>query len=57
MEWTRSTHRRGENCIKSVFGKHEGKSPNGRTLHRKETNIKMDFKEIRCEDVEGIRLF
>jgi hypothetical protein len=31
-----------------LVGKPEGKRPLGRSMHRKEDNIKMDLQEVEC---------
>jgi hypothetical protein len=41
----------GNEC-KVVVGKPGGRRPNGRLGHRWEDNIKMDFREVGCEDVD-----
>jgi hypothetical protein len=40
-----------------VVGKPDGKTPLGRPRRRWEGNIRMDLREIRCEDVECMHLF
>ena len=37
-------------------GKHEGKRPLGRPGRRWEDNIKMDFQEVECWDMDWIGL-
>jgi len=37
-----------ERCIEGFGGETEGKRPLGRTRHRWEDNIKMDFQEVGC---------
>jgi hypothetical protein len=37
-------------------GKPEGKRPLGRPRYRWEENIKMDFQEVRCGDLDWIEL-
>jgi hypothetical protein len=39
-----------------LVGKHEGKSPHGRLVHRWEDDTKMDLKIMDCEDMAGIYL-
>jgi hypothetical protein len=39
-----------------LVGKHEGKSPHGRLVHRWEDDTKMDLKMMDCEDMVGIYL-
>jgi len=46
--------RRG--VYRGLVGKPEGKRPLGRHRHRWEDNIKMDFQEVGCEDVDWIEL-
>ena len=38
------------------MGKLEGKRPLGRPRHRWEDNIKMDFQEVECGDMDWIKL-
>ena len=38
------------------MGKHEGKRPLGRPMHRWEDNIKMDFQEVGCGGMDLIEL-
>jgi len=38
------------------MGKPEGKRPLGRPTHRWEDNIKMDLQEVRCGDIDWIKL-
>jgi hypothetical protein len=42
--------------IKSKPRKPKGKKQLGIPRHRWEDNVKMDFKEIRCEDMDSIHL-
>jgi len=44
------------NSSKILAGEPEWKRPLGRPRRRWEANIKMDFKETVCEDVEWIHL-
>jgi len=39
-----------------LVGKHEGKRPLGRPRRRWEDNIKMDFQEVGCGDMDWIEL-
>ena len=43
---------KGEVHIGFWYGKSEGNTPVGRTSVRMEGNIKMDLKEILCEDMD-----
>jgi hypothetical protein len=58
MKWAghlaRTGERRGAHRV--VERKYEGKRPTGRTRHRCEDNIKMNFKYICSEGVEWIHL-
>lgn len=49
----RSTMRNG---YKILSRKPDGKGPLGRPSHRWEDSIKMDFREVEWEDVDGIRV-
>jgi hypothetical protein len=44
------------NAYKFVIGKSEGKRPLGRRRRRWEDNIRMDLRELGCEDVDWIHL-
>jgi hypothetical protein len=47
----------GKRDVYRVFvGKPEGKRPLGRPRHRWEDNIKLDLKELECEDMDWIEL-
>jgi hypothetical protein len=39
-----------------LVGKSEGKRPLGRSRHRWEDNIKMDFQEVGCGGMDWIEL-
>jgi len=39
-----------------LVGKHEGKRPLGRPRCRWEDNIKMNFEEVQCGDMDWIKL-
>jgi hypothetical protein len=41
---------------RTLVGKPEEKRPLGRPRRRCEDNIKMDFKEVGCEDIDRIEL-
>jgi len=45
-----------ERRIQGLVGKPEGKRPLGRPRHRQDDNIKMDLPEVRCRDIEWIKL-
>jgi hypothetical protein len=47
---------RHENACRVLVGKPERKRPLGRHRRRWEDNIKMDFKETGCENVDWIQL-
>jgi hypothetical protein len=51
MRWMRHVAQM-RNYIKFCSGKREEKIPLGRKRHGWENNIKMDLKEIDCEDVD-----
>jgi hypothetical protein len=40
----------------SLEGKHEEKKPLGRPRRRREDNIKMDLKDVRCDGLDRINL-
>jgi hypothetical protein len=44
------------NAYKTLVGKPERKRPLGRCRHRGEENMKMDVKEIGCEDMDWIHI-
>jgi hypothetical protein len=44
------------NAYKILVGKPEGKSPLGKLRRRRDDNIRMDLREIGCEDVGSISL-
>jgi hypothetical protein len=44
------------NVCKILVGKPEGKRSVKRFRRRWEINIEMDFKEVGCEDMDGIEL-
>jgi hypothetical protein len=44
------------NTYNILVGKPEGKRPFRRSGHRWEDNIRMDFREIRWEDVDWLHL-
>jgi len=46
----------GRGVCRFLFGKHEGKSPMGRTRRRWEDNIKMDLQEVGCWGMDWIEL-
>ena len=56
MGGTSSTCRREERYIHIFVGKPERKTPIGKTHHRLEYNIKMNFQEEACECVDWITL-
>ena len=45
MEQSRNAYR-----PRVLVGKPEGKRPLGRPRHRKEDNIKLDLREVGCDD-------
>jgi hypothetical protein len=58
MRWAEHVVRMGEmtNAYNILVGKPEGKRPLGRPRCRREDNIRMDFREIRCESVDWMHL-
>jgi len=58
MRWACHVARMGDRrgVYRGLVGKPEGKRPLGRHRHRREDNIKMDFQEVGCEDVDWIEL-
>jgi hypothetical protein len=58
MRWTGHVARMGEkrNAYKILVGKPEGKRPLGRPRRRWVDNIKMDLREIGCDDMDWIDL-
>jgi hypothetical protein len=44
------------NEYRILMGKSQGESPLGRPRRRREDNIKMDLREIGCDDMYGIDL-
>jgi len=50
----RMGERRG--VYRILMGKPEGKRPLGRSRHRWEDNIKMDFQEVACGGLDWIML-
>jgi hypothetical protein len=51
-----STHERDEKFIQSLLKKAEWKKQLGGTWHRREDNIKLDFKKNGYEDVCWLKL-
>jgi hypothetical protein len=46
--------RESRGVYRCLVGKPEGKGPLGRLRRRWENNIKMDFQEVGCEDMDWI---
>jgi hypothetical protein len=51
-----STHGDKRNACRVLMGKLDGKRPRRRSKRKREDNIKMDLREIRCDDMVWIRL-
>ena len=58
MRWADNVARMGERrgVYRDFVGKPEGKIPLARPRCRWEDNIKMDFQEVGCEDMDWIEL-
>ncbi|KAJ4443949.1 hypothetical protein ANN_05738 [Periplaneta americana] len=58
LRWAGHVARMGEsrNAYKLLVGRSEGKRPLGRPRRRWEDNIKMDLREVGCDDREWINL-
>ena len=58
MRWAGPVARIGERggVYKVLVGKPEGKRPLGRPRHRWEDNIKKDLQEVRCGDMDLMKL-
>jgi hypothetical protein len=54
--WHVARVRRKKKTKKILFGKPEGKRPLERPRHRRENNIKMDFRSIGCCSMNSIHL-
>jgi hypothetical protein len=58
MRWVGHVARIGESrgIYRVLVGKPEGKRPLGRPRRRWEDNIKMDLQDVRCRDIDWIKL-
>jgi hypothetical protein len=58
MRWAEHVARMGQkrNAYRLLLGKPEGKIPLGRSRRRWVDNIKMDLREIGCDEVDWIGL-
>jgi hypothetical protein len=58
MRWVGHVARRGEvrGAYNILVGKPEGRRPLGKSMHRWEDNIKIDFREVGFGDVDWIHL-
>jgi hypothetical protein len=58
IRWMRHVARVGERrgVYRVLVGKTEGKRPLGRPRHKGEDNIKMDFQEVGCRDMDWIKI-
>jgi hypothetical protein len=58
IKWVRHVARLGErrDLYRVLLGKPEGKRPLGRPRLRRDDNNKMEFQEVRCGDLDWIKL-
>jgi hypothetical protein len=56
MSMACSMHGRVINMYRNLVGKPKGKRPLERRKSRRQDNVKIDLKEIKCESVDSIHL-